>query len=507
MNLIDFLQWVTRRRIRRATRIALSRESHRTSRTPKSEAPNGQEMVSLGIAVDGTELVLPIEALWSHGLILGATGAGKSCAASVIIAAFIKTFKSMTKFGIGVVDLKGDLYHLGRSLVKTISTNVPIEFLDLNGPRAIIPYDLLTTHDDETPQELLSRRMGTFSDILGQEGQLSLRMIRMFKYKLSLLIEHELPFALLDELLELEGAPGALAERSRDERVKRYFSGDFITERSITLPALRYRLDHLLAPECIRLSLSAGYRINFLRTMDAGGLSFINLGGAGPHASRVIQSLTLSDITHDTFKRQERQANFLWLIDEAHILFERSSDRENLLRMLRMSRSFNVNLGLITQSLRAAIRDSDFYQTLETNFRWVLLMRSGLSDAAIIRPALRATGMVRRGLDHSGRPVYLTPEQEIQRTLQEIVDLSQRHAYFWIRGEDTNARKFTVHALKTPKNQPATDEDARRDIAKRARAHVEAARTKLAEIMRSRPASGDVGTFLSRIDRMRKKDE
>ena len=66
--------------------------------------------------------------------------------------------------------------------------------------------------------------------------------------------------------------------------------------------------------------------------------------------------------------------------------------------------------------------------------------------------------------------------------------------------------KFTVHALKPPKNQPATDEDAREDIAKRAKAHVEAARAKLAEIMRSRPASGDVGAFLSRIDRMRKKD-
>jgi len=93
MNLIDILQWVTRQRIRRATCVALRREPYSSSRRPKPEGANAQEMVSLGIQADGTELVLPIETLCSHGLILGATGAGKSCAASLIIAAFIKTLQ------------------------------------------------------------------------------------------------------------------------------------------------------------------------------------------------------------------------------------------------------------------------------------------------------------------------------------------------------------------------------------------------------------------------------
>lgn len=91
MNLIDILHWVTRRRIQRATRIALCRESHSAPRTAKVGGANSQEMVSLGIAADGTELVLPLEALCSHGIILGATGAGKSCIASLLIAAFVET--------------------------------------------------------------------------------------------------------------------------------------------------------------------------------------------------------------------------------------------------------------------------------------------------------------------------------------------------------------------------------------------------------------------------------
>jgi hypothetical protein len=409
------------------------------------------------------------------------------------------------KLGIGLVDLKGDLFHLSRALIENAPADAPIELLDLNGPGAVIPYDLLALHNDETAQELLSTRLATFDDVLGQEGQLSLRMTRMFKYLLSLLLEFEFPFATLDDLMEIENAPGALAAGSKDERVRRYFSGDFATERSATLPALRYRLDHLLAPEGIRLSLSAGHRINYRKTMDAGGLIFINLGGAGPRASQTIQSIVLSDLVNATFRRKQPQVRFPWFIDESQLLFERPSDRYNLHRMLTMSRSFSTFIILLTQSLKAAIHDADFFQTLETNFRWMIMMRSSVSDAGILRPALRATGRVRRGLDHSGRPAFLTPEQEIQSTLQEIANLPSQRGYFWLRGAGMAAVRFKVHQLKKRKDAPSPDDHGQRDIANRAKVRVEQARKKLAEMLRSQPGSRDVGAFLSRIEKMRNK--
>jgi hypothetical protein len=94
MNFIDILQMVARRRIQRETRTALSGELNSTTcRRPETECASGGEVVSLGIADDGTDLVSRIDALCSHGLILGATGAGKTCAAYVLIEAMVKTWK------------------------------------------------------------------------------------------------------------------------------------------------------------------------------------------------------------------------------------------------------------------------------------------------------------------------------------------------------------------------------------------------------------------------------
>jgi hypothetical protein len=93
MNFIDILQMVARRRISRATRAALSKEfDSALRRKPGRYGSTRGEMVSLGVADDGTELDVPTDSLCAHGLIVGATGAGKTCAASVLIEAMLKTW-------------------------------------------------------------------------------------------------------------------------------------------------------------------------------------------------------------------------------------------------------------------------------------------------------------------------------------------------------------------------------------------------------------------------------
>ena len=410
------------------------------------------------------------------------------------------------KLGIGLMDLKGDLYRLGRALVDKSGGERSVHFLDLNGPRAVIPYDLLTVHDDETAQELLDMRMATFSDILGQEGHLSLRMTRMLKYLLSLLLEFQFPFAAVDDLMEIENAPGVLAERSKDERVKRYFSSDFLAQRSVHASglavsprsSLRTRRYPPVATAPVIGSITAKpwtrrpdfYQSRRRRTTR--------------QPRQRDQSIVVSDICSATFRRKQPEVRFPWFVDEAQVLFERSSDRENLQRMFTMSRSFGTFIILLTQSLKAAIHETEFYQSLETNFHWLLLMRSGIGDAAILWPALRPTGQVRRGLDHTGRPTYLTPDQEIQSTLQDIANLPSRSAYFWQRGAGTHALRFRIHQLKRREAVELTNHNVGPDIATVAKARVEAARNRLATVLRSRPQSGDVNAFLSRIEKMRK---
>ena len=91
MNLISLLQLFARGRIQRATRMTLYHQSNqKPQNTSLGAGPRNLEIVSLGITADGKHLVVSLDALCSHGLILGATGSGKTYAANVIIEAMLR---------------------------------------------------------------------------------------------------------------------------------------------------------------------------------------------------------------------------------------------------------------------------------------------------------------------------------------------------------------------------------------------------------------------------------
>jgi hypothetical protein len=381
----------------------------------------------------------------ASSIICGSTGSGKTKAAEVLLRELLPL---STNCGVGVIDCKGDLVKAAvAAAAEDCHKDKPIHTLNLHRGDSIIPYDILVPRQGEAAEELIARRMATFGDILGSEGQLSLRMLRMLRSLFGLLVEFSLSFAALEHLLESPDIARPLVTKSKNERLRNYFASDFEKERSATLPALRYRLDHLFASPAIRFSFSAGERFAFADAMDQGGLVLINLAGAG-RASPVFQSLMLSDLREATFAKKRPEVPFIWLLDEAQVLFDRPADRDNLATLLCMSRSFGVHVVLITQSLGSAFGDSGFYQNLETNFRWLLLLRSGPKDAAIIRPGLRVTGLVRSGV-RNGRPVYLTAEQELRYMLQEIPNLPAQEGYFWLRGSGAKAIRIRTHTIES----------------------------------------------------------
>src|SRR5439155_6177898 len=319
------------------------------------------------------------------GIIAGATGSGKTRAAVVLLR---EIFESITETvcGIGIIDLKGEFFAHAYAKCKS---SEGLHVLDLSHG-AVIPYDLLMPQNGESPNELIARRMETLRDLL-DSSDTSQRMYRMLRFLLTLLVESDLSFAALDHIIETPELAVRLAAKSNNDRLKRYFRDDFLKEKSVTLPALHYRLDPLLTPESVRFSLSAGEQFDFRAAMDNGEPALTNLSGAGNHASKIFQSLILSDLRQTIFTLREVNVPYLWFCDEAQLLFRRQSDKENLSTIFSLARSYGAHVTLITQSLRSAIGDSDLFENLETNFRWLLLLRSGQSDAAIIRPGLRAT--------------------------------------------------------------------------------------------------------------------
>jgi hypothetical protein len=456
MDILRLLEYLGRPWLSRAARCevraaAQQAESLRTTdeMTLHHRAEKG-ESISLGVFASGKPVRLSLADVQASAIICGATGSGKTKAAEVLLRELLP-LAGAGLCGIGVIDCKGDLVDAAISTTAELDSNQAIQVLNLSDRESVIPYDILIPRQGESSAELVARRMETFGDILGREGQLSLRMLRMLRYFLGLLVEFSLSFASLEHLLEAPQLALALARESEGERLRHYFAEDFEKEKSSTLPALRYRLDHLLALTAVRFSFSAGERFDFQEKMDQGGVILINLAGAGP-ASPVFQSLMLSDLRQATFARQRISLPFLWLVDEAQVLFDRASDKDNLATILCMSRSFGVHLVLITQSLGSTFGDSGFYQNLETNFRWLLLLRSGPKDAAIIRSGLRVTGMIQSGSVRNGRPLYLTPEQEVRCLLQEIPNLPAQEAYFWLRGSGAKAMRMKTHTIKSTMN-------------------------------------------------------
>lgn len=503
MDFIQLLQLLGWPRLHRATKVELG--------TPRGYAldagsdilffpENGDSedsTISPGMSPTGRKLAVGLDDFLGHGLILGATGSGKTCAAQSL-------FQQLAAFegacGFGIIDPKGDLFRAGLSVVE--SSNLPDKeawILDLSDLGSVIPYDILKPRAGEHESELLARRMETFADILGREGQLSLRMHRMLRFLVRLLVEYSLSFASLERLMDEPEFACVLAAKSKNDRARKYFREDFPKERSVTLPALRYRLDHLVARDNVRLSLSTGERPDFRELMDEGNVILVNVSGAGPAAARVFHSLTLSDLRQATFARRRPERPFIWFIDEAQKLFQRESDKENLSTLLRMSRSFGVHLVLMTQSLRSALGDGEFYQNLETNFRWLLLLRSGPADAAILRPGLRITGQVQNGLARRGRVHYLTPLQEIQHLLQEIANLPAREGYFWLRGSGARAVRLRTHRVRSRTQRlDGVGEDG--ELAGSVRKRLEEEEIRLKGLRKPRSEAADVEAFLGRVE-------
>lgn len=402
--------------------------------------------LNLGTEESGQPVTISPQSVRTHGLILGASGAGKSCAAATVMEQI-----GTADGGVGLIDAKGELFAWMQTALsgRQESETAKVLCLDFAGANPV-PYGLLKPRSGESAERLIDRRMEAFDDLLGRDGHLSLRMSRMLRNLLLVMVEHDLPFPIVEFLFAHTDVLTHLAGQSPDGRIRDYFAEEFPRERQTTLVALAARLDSILRHQSLRLSFGSDTFVDFRDAMDGGAIILINVGGPTLPRShtRLIQSLIVSDIRQAVFVRRERQRPFTWFLDEAQCLFSQTGDTENVSTLLAMARSFGTNLVLITQSLIAASPSQDFLTSVDTNFRWLLLFRCGLRDAAIVEPALPASGRVVRQRYGRGQIAYLTPQQEIAERVRAVTDLPPRHAYFWLRGVDSPAVPLTIRSVR-----------------------------------------------------------
>lgn len=406
--------------------------------------------------IEASPITVPVRDLTAHGLIAGATGSGKTWAAIGLMQDLQRSGRG--RLNIGVVDGKGDLF---KRALQTIEPSV------LARPDAVIcdfsgstppAYGLLLRQSGETNEGLVDRRMSVFDDVLGTENQLSLRMSRVLRNVLTVAVEHELGFPMVEFLLARGDICRAIGMQSADERVAGYFQHEFEREQNTTVKAVLARLDFLLRSSALRLSFGSDRVINLQGAIDAGAPVLFNTGGPAipRQVSRVVQSLLLSDLRHAVFGRQHPSVPFSLFLDEAQTLMSNTADAGNLIDLLTMARSFGAGIVLMTQSIAAASPSREFLQQLETNLRWMVMFRTGLTDAKLIEPGLLTTGNVVKWRHHGGHVTYLTDEQEATERLRAFASLPAHHAYVWSRSGTSPARlvKFPQVSLQQLADPP-----------------------------------------------------
>jgi hypothetical protein len=195
-----------------------------------------------------------------------------------------------------------------------------------------------------------------------------------------------------------------LVEHSANLPVQDYFRHRFDDESNATLLALKQRLESLFISESVRLSLSAPTAPDFTALQDSGSLILINTAGRNISrgVSQLLQNLLLSDIKQSVFRRANAPQKVVWFFDEAQEIYKSRVNKEHMVDLLTMARSFGSYFTLITQSLTSAVRDPDVLNSILTNVRWLVMLRSTLRDAELLAPGIALTGQYPHSLSPQG---------------------------------------------------------------------------------------------------------
>lgn len=466
---IKIVQSLFGKQIRKATNDTLNmltdtegKNQHRIEKHLQNLNSGYGDSFLLGQSSWGYPVSVPLSLLIKHALVVGSTGTGKSYLALLLLMHSLENFRSGKYIPMAILDAKGELAAKAIEYIQAFIYQFRDEdreclqrkvvVMDFAQTDKIMPYNILDCSN--MPAELLvNTRIQTINQIYRGTSALTARMRSILKYMMLLMIEHKLPITLFEKLCLDAKLVQKLAVKSKDERLRHYFTTRFPKEARSTVLGLAQRIDSLFVSEGVKLSMSARSAPDFQKLQDEGYFIIINV--CGPHISRstseFLLRIILSDIQQSVFRRKKTDIDYLWCLDEAQVLYRDQISRENMNDLLTMSRSFGSYFMLLTQSLTSAVRDSDIINSILQNIRWTMMFRSTLRDAKIIAPAIPITGM--RGdatLFPFGQQKFLTKEQELKCRLEEITHFPEQIGYLWLRSEVPHAIKMKTRRLPSP---------------------------------------------------------
>jgi DNA helicase HerA-like ATPase len=411
------MQWLFKCRLRRASQCAIAelagaeqRQQEATARELAHLSETSCSAIQLGTTEWKQSVRLPAKDIANHSLIVGASGSGKSFMALNLICQMLDQLANSQAVTFGILDAKGELFERALSYVYAFLYRMKpdererfkkrIVTIDFANPESLTPYNILAQQRHLADEIMVANRIDTISEQFAGLSEMSVRMKMILKYFLLLMTEFKLPLPMFETLCNDPVLLQGLVERSTSLQVKDYFLYPFDDESKATLLALRQRLESLFISESVRLSLLATTVPDFTQLQDKGAIILINTAGhnISRGVSQLLQNLLLSDLKQSVFRRTNPEQRVVWFLDEAQEIYKSRVNKEHMVDLLTMARSFGSFFSLITQSLTSAVRDTDVLNSILTNVRWLVMLRSTLRDAELIAPGLALTGRLTKSL-------------------------------------------------------------------------------------------------------------
>jgi hypothetical protein len=430
---------------------------------------NGGPNVMIGRTSWGREVFLLLkEIVGTHGMITGSTGSGKTFMCLLIIWALLLLLPHLKHLGFGIVDAsksdlyEGTLYLLAKRLQALEQTDPKaadelrrrIVIINFSDKDLLSPFNILFPWPNCDLEYFASNRVALLLDLLPANDHISLAGVGLMEKIAQLLCELNLPIVpYFESILSDEILYRRLLAQCRNDKVKHYFKTSFPAIPQSTVAALRRRIGALFSAESIRLALSGTSAPDFRKLQDEGYIVLINCSGPNISRSlrRLLQCLVLSDVSQSVFSRQNKELQYLWMLDEAQSFLSVPNLRDSLSDLQSMARSYGTHFLYLTQDIATAVRDPHLLKILYTNLGWSFSMRGDPADCAFLKPVLPVTGRkVRPESDPFAENSFYSISEERSIALDSIASLPDRTGWLWLRRMSNKALKIKTRDLDIP---------------------------------------------------------
>jgi len=414
--------------------------------------------VLIGTTRDSAGREIPVrlaaDELYTHWLVQGGTGSGKTSFMTSIVSRALREGAP-----IGVIDCKAGFYDAALEWAGSVAYSLPepertafIRRLVVVNPfsETLVPLNVCKVMHGTSPEVQAYEVALAFSRLFDES--IGFQMQNILRHLLMLLMEAELSLVDAPLVLQNDLLRDILVNQSQHDQVREYFLRTFPTVPGGSKDAILSRLQSLLLPENLRLMLGADELINFREILDRGDPLFMFLG-RGPNVPEemveVFGSLLLQLLFQGAFTGQNnRRRPYQIICDEFfHLVGAPGLDKrfENALTTLR---SFGVHLALVMHQFSqvpGTLRDTvlgncDIMAIFKSHARNAQYFGDFLPelDPEIVEQALRRTGKP---------PHRMEVKSQLTARLQQ---LPARHCYWYDRRRPYRALPLRVPDVPRP---------------------------------------------------------